>query len=417
MIRHLVLCGLGPGHMRLLAELSRQPAHQHADIGISLLTRQHRYISDAALLGMIASPLAASDPLATEHFARQASTEAERVETMVQKSGVRWISNSPQALDLANKTLLLDDGRTLRFDWLSVEPEPVQNRDLIDQSVHGARANGLFVRPREAFFKLWPQVQALAATRPLRFAVVLNLRPDPIADKHVVAPVVTETAVATQPLPLEASALPDPTGAADPLPPAPAARDAADWALEKHALEMAFALRHAFKGSAVTFITGGAALGEGLSPALQDCLRVALKKRQMTVLRDAAASISPGEVTLQSGARLACDVPLFMLVPLTPDWLTGCGLALDERQRVQTDRALRSTSHPFVFVNTQPNTAHARRLLKGLRGVIAGQRPPVVAALPDAHASLAKNTVHRVNCADGNGIVSWRNWAIESRQF
>ncbi len=417
MIRHLVLCGLGPGHMRLLAELFRQPAHQHADIGISLLTRQHRYISDAALLGMIASPLAASDPLATEHFARQASTEAERVETMVQKSGVRWISNSPQALDLANKALLLDDGRTLRFDWLSVEPEPVQNRDLIEQSVHGARANGLFVRPREAFFKLWPQVQALAATRSLRFAVVLNPRPDSFVGETLVSPFVAATAVTTQPLPLEASAPPVPTLMASALPPAPAARDADDWALEKHTLEIAFALRHAFKGCAVTLITGGAALGEGLPPALQDCIRAVLKKRQITVLRDAATAISPGEVALQSGARLACDVPLLMLGPITPDWLTGCGLALGEHRQVQTDRALRSASHPFVFINTQTTTAHARRLLQGLRRVIAGQLPPTTTALPATQASLAKNAVYRVNCADGNGIVSWRNWAIESRQF
>ena len=428
MIRHLVLCGLGPGHLQLLAHLAKQPARQHADIGISVLTRQRRYISNAALLKTLGSPRPTGDPDEVERADRQASLDAKALQDLAEKSGVRWISNTPRGLDLASKTLLLDDDRTLRFDWLSIEPEPVQNRDLIEPWLPGARANGLFVHPREAFCKLWPQVQALAATRPLRFALVLNLPPEPLAGgspktqaETVEAALATprepgETTAAaesTLPLPLEASAPAPPPFESTLLPQKPATRDAADWALEKTALEMAFALRHAFKGSAVTLITGGAQAGQGLAPALQSCLQSALRKRHITVLREGASAIAPGEVTLQSGARLACDVPLLLLTPHLPDWLSQSGLALDERHQVQTDAALRSASHSFVFVNAQAPADNARRLLQGLRGVMAG-RLAAAAALPNSHHQLGKNAVHRIHCGDGRAIVAWRQWAVES---
>ena len=416
MIRHLVLCGLGPGHLQLLAHLAKQPARQHADIGISVLTRQRRYISNAALLKTLGSPRPTDDPDEVERADRQASLDAKALQDLAEKSGVRWISNTPRGLDLASKTLLLDDDRTLHFDWLSIEPEPVQNRDLIEPWLPGARANGLFVHPREAFCKLWPQVQALAATRPLRFALVLNLPPVPLAGgapQTPLQPAAATSPESTVPLPLEASAPPPPPFEATRLPQTPTTRDAADWAFEKTALEMAFTLRHAFKGSAVTLITGGAQAGQGLAPALQSCLQSALRKRHITVLREGASAIAPGEVTLQSGARLACDVPLLLLTPQLPDWLSHSGLALDERHQVQTDAALRSASHSFVFVNAQAPADNARRLFQGLLGVMAG-RLAAAAALPNAHHQLGKNAVHRIHCGDGRAIVAWRQWAVES---
>ena len=402
MIRHLVLCGLGPGHLKLLEHLARQPTRQHADIGISLLTRQRRYISDALLLKTVGRPSAPDLEDHIDRLAQAATSQAQALEAMVQKAGVRWIEHNPQQLDPVTKTLVLDDGRTLRFDWLSIEPEPVQSRDAIDQLLPGARANGLFMHPREAFCKLWPQVQALATKRPLRFAVVLNL--------NVGLPPSTRQPTAT-------------------------------WEQEKFALELVFALQHAFKGSAVTLITGTAAVAisiQSTSPALQACLQLALKKRHITVLPDAACAIAPAEVRLQSGARLACDVPLLLLLgPRAPHWLTSSGLALNAQGQVLTDANLRSHSYPSVFVSDCASSAHpaptqARRLLRGLRGVMAG-RPPVTAASPQVTASpgapfdatahaidpafSAKNTLHRVNCGDGHSIVAWRQWAFESRNL
>ena len=410
MIRHLVLCGLGPGHLRLLAYLAQQPARSHADIGISLLTRQRRYVSDAALLKTVGSPLPADPRETLERFAHQTRTEAAQLERMAQKGGVRWVDAVPQAIDPANKTMLLDDGRTLRFDWLSVEPEAVQHRDQIDQTVAGARANGLFVRPREAFCKLWPQVQVLAAGKPLRFTLVLNLK---ASLPNGARPETQET---TLPTPLQASPQALPPPAPDPvhLPflRTSAAQATAHWASEKFALALAFAIHHAFKGSAVTLITGGAAIGEGMAPALQACVQAALKKRQITVLPDTACAIAPGEVLLQSGARLACDVPMVIYTPVLPDWLLRSGLALDAQGQLLTDRASRS-SQPHIFVNVQDTQASARQLFQGLRAVIAG-RAPAAGAVSVAQPLPSKNSVYRLDCGDGRSIVAWRNWATES---
>ena len=100
MIRHLVLCGLGPGHLQLLAHLAKQPARQHADIGISVLTRQRRYISNAALLKTLGSPRPTGDPDEVERADRQASLDAKALQDLAERSGVRWISNTPRGLDL-----------------------------------------------------------------------------------------------------------------------------------------------------------------------------------------------------------------------------------------------------------------------------------------------------------------------------
>lgn len=251
MIRHLVLVGVGPGHWRFLQGLLKRRA---ADIAITLVTRQTHYISHTALLRAVAGGLPMDDfgpPL----------------EPLLRRVNVNWLDHHALAVDTPTKMLRLDDGRELRFDWISCEPEPVQDRTQVDAQLPGARANGLFTRPREAFCKLWPQVARLAAERPLRIAVI--------------------------------------GGGASPV----------AWQHEKFAIELAFAVRQAFARSAVTLVTGGNAVAAGASTALQARVQAALKRRSITVLSDSAGGIQPGEVVLTSGARLACDVPLLALAP------------------------------------------------------------------------------------------------------
>ena len=112
MIRHLVLLGLGPGHLRLLQELLKK---RPADVAISLISRQKRYVSDAAVLQVVAGRVAAADG-------------GVLLEPLLRAATVRQLHHQVQAIDPAAKVLLLDDGRELRFDWLSLEPEPAQNR-------------------------------------------------------------------------------------------------------------------------------------------------------------------------------------------------------------------------------------------------------------------------------------------------
>jgi NADH dehydrogenase FAD-containing subunit len=316
MIRHLVLLGVGPGHWRFLQGLlKRRPA----DIAITLVTRQEHYISRADLLKAVARRLPMSD-------------SGQSLEPLLRKVNVNWLDHSAQAIDTDAKMLRLDDGRDLRFDWLSAEPEPLQDRTQIEIWLPGARANGLFTRPQEAFCKLWPQVAQLATQRPLRIAIVGGGESQPV------------------------------------------------WGQEKFAIELAFAVRQAFAGSAVTLITGGQALAASASKALQSRLLRAFKRRGITVLADGAKAIASGEVTLASGARLACDVPLLALAP---------------------------QASPFSEFETSDGNAKA--MTTRLQALMAGKPlgPP-----GDLRRGDAARQLQRIQCGDGRAILVWRDWAF-----
>jgi NADH dehydrogenase FAD-containing subunit len=129
MMKHLVLWGAGPAHMRLLARLavrSRIPA----EMVVSLVTRQRQAVDVARLLHAIA---------------RQRSLDgcATDIEPAARAAGVRLVAQKATGLDAATGHLLLDDGRTLQYDWLSVDLEPQQPRELVEAQLPGARANGL----------------------------------------------------------------------------------------------------------------------------------------------------------------------------------------------------------------------------------------------------------------------------------
>ncbi len=361
MIRHLVLLGMGPGHLLLLkALLKKRPA----DVAISLISRQKRYVGDAHLLQSVATRVAMDNC-------------GVLLEPLLRAATVRQLHHHVKAVDPAAKVLLLDDGRELRFDWLSLEPEPAQRRDALEAALPGARANGLFIRPREAFCALWPRVAELAAARPLSLAVICGSPP------------------AKAPTPAESK---------------PVA-----WADEKFAIELAFAVRRACGGSAVTLITGGQPVADGRHPALQSCLQTALKQRRITVLVDAASGIQSGEVVLRSGARLSCDVPLLALDAAPPTWLADSGLALDAQGQVAVDAANRSTSHPHVHAHgswpASKSMPSARQLAANLCAVM-DQKPPPQGRPARKPQALAP--AQWLDTADGRAVLGWRGWAWQS---
>lgn len=367
MIRHLVLLGLGPGHQLLLRSLRKK---RPADIAISLLTRQERAISTTQLLSAVSGRVPVADC-------------GLELEPLVRQSGVRWLDQQVRAIDPSAKLLLLDDGRELRFDWLSLEPEPAQNRDQIERGLPGARANGLFVRPHEAFCKLWPRVVELATQRPLRLAVVGGQAG-------------SQAGEVTAPLPLK--------GDGDAL--------QTCWLDDKFAIELAFAVRQAFKDSAVTLITGGAPVAAEASPALQRSIHGALKKRRITVLADAASAIQNGEIILGTGARLACEVPLLALQPNAHLLAGASGLALDEAGFVKVDAAQRSTSHTHVFAAEHDNAETAPALAASLLAVMEDKMPPLRKQAGNQGSAWRAQVVR---CSDGQAIASLGNWAWSGR--
>jgi len=62
-------------------------------------------------------------------------------------------------------------------------------------------------------------------------------------------------------------------------------------------------------------------------------------------------SIEPGPLVIAGTARQQFDLVLWATGPAPLPWLRSSGLALDEAGFVRVDRALRSTSHPYVLAS------------------------------------------------------------------
>ena len=64
---------------------------------------------------------------------------------------------------------------------------------------------------------------------------------------------------------------------------------------------------HGHAGARFTLVTGGAEVATGYAPGVQRRVLRQLRRRGITVLREACVGVGPGEVVLGNGARLACD--------------------------------------------------------------------------------------------------------------
>ncbi len=275
--RKLLLLGAGPAHMRVLRCWANTPL---PGVQITLVTNP----ADAWYAPRVAGFVAG-------HWSAEACQWA--LEPQVHRSGVHGLRAHVRALDTDARTVLLDDGTTLSFDWLSINLPGEQNREFLDASMPGAREHALFVHPLATFCTLWPQVLAMAQARPLRFTVV---------------------------------------GAG------------------LSGCEIAMALQHRLPQARVTLLTGLHPPLARSAPALQARVLHAMKKRKITVLQDRALGVTADTVRLGCGALLASDVTVMATGIQPPNWLARSGLAQDAQGRLALDEYQRSNSHPNVFV-------------------------------------------------------------------
>lgn len=329
--RQLLLLGAGHAHIHVLSTLA---AHPLPGVQVSLVAPYPRQMYSGMVPGFVAGRYTLDECVIA-------------LEPLLRGSGVRWLQQHVSGLDARQQTVQLDDGSTLHYDSLSIDPGPLQNRALLESKLPGARAHGLFLRPSESFAALWPQVAAMADARPLRFTVIGG----------------------------------DTTGA-----------------------EVAMALRQRFAASSVTLLSGAQGLAVGLPASFQARLLAALKTRRITVLPDHAAVLQPGEVTLGSGAGLACDVPLICTGPHAAPWLAQSGLALDDAGFVATDRSLRCSSHPEVFSAGPYN--HHRTLAHNLRAAVQGT--PLRSTPPGSGLQL-------LSCGDHGALALWGHRSAQGR--
>ncbi len=286
------------------------------------------------------------------------------IEPMIRAAGLTWLQRSVVGLDANRRRVKLDDGTELAYHWLSVNTGAVQDRDQIERVLPGAREHGLFVRPFASLGVLWPKVIELAAARSLRIAVV---------------------------------------GGGD------------------SGIELAMAMRQRLPQVALTLVAGQACVAADQPADMRERLARALKQRRIDVLPDRAVRLDSAELTLASGARLACDVAVIATGVSAPAWLHGSGLALDAQGFASVDACHRSSSHANVFATGDVSTR--------LDGLLPRNGRAAMGAGPRLAANLAAVTSGRLAsayippaaplkllaCGDGRAIASWGRHVVQGR--
>ena len=344
--RQLLLLGAGHAHVHVLSQMAQSP---WAGAQVTLIAPYDRQLYSGMVPGFVAGHYALEDCVIP-------------LEPLVRRSGIRWIQSGVRTMDTTTQTVTLDNGSVLRYDWLSINTGPVQNRALIEQTMPGAREHALFIRPIEAFGVLWPKVVEMAKIKPLRVAVVG-------------------------------------AGAAG--------------------IELAMAVRKRLPQAAVTLLCGDTPLGAGYTERVQERIKAALNRRKITLLPDSAAGIRPGEVVLATGATLACDVPIIATGAQAPDWLLASGLVLDLEGFVAVDACQRSTSHPQVFAAGDVSTRSDRMLARS--GVYAVRTGPAlamnlaatIAGLPLTEHQPPDKTLNIISCGNRYAIASWGKYSAQ----
>lgn len=346
--RELVLLGAGHSHVQVLAHLARHPM---LGARVTLVAPHPQQLYSGMVPGFVAGHYALDDCMIP-------------LEPLVRRAGVRWLRRSVKALDADSTSVLLDDGSTLQYSWLSVNTGPVQNRTLMERDMPGVREHGLFVRPIESFGQLWPQILEMARSKPLRIAVIG-------------------------------------AGAAG--------------------IELAMAVRHRLPDAAITLIAGPTPLAANYATGVQRKLQHALRQRRITVLQDVALGLNGHEVRLGCGADLACDVPLIATAAQPAPWLAGSGLATDPQGFIAVDACQRSTSHPQVFAVGDISTRMDRALARsGVYAVRAGPALAINLAAAVANQPLKphqppEKTLNLLSCGNRYAVASWGNYSAQGR--
>ncbi len=277
------------------------------------------------------------------------------------RAGARFVQAAAARLDAGARRLRLADGRELGYAVLSVDIGAVMDRDAIP----GAREHGVFVRPIEHFLQQWPALLDRARRQALELAVVGG-------------------------------------GAAG--------------------LELALALRYRLAAQArVGLVTGGAPLLASYPAAVRRLGLAALKRNGVALFEQSCRRVAADSLSLDSGARLACDVAVLAIGGTAPQWLATSGLALDEGGFIATGATLQSTSHAEVFAaGDVASRADAPRPRSGVYAVRAG---PALAL--NLRRFVSGGTLQRylpqarslnlLACGEQRAIVAWGRIAAEGR--
>lgn len=337
--KHLVLIGAGRAHMLVLKGLARR---RRSDLAVTLVTPAPYYIAPDLLPAYVAGDQTLDDiriPL----------------DDLVEASGVAFAPAHVHSLDPHGRRIQLSTGDALPYDVLSINMEPLVERDLMEQRIPGSRENALFTHPAEMFVRLWPQLLAMAQQQPTQVAIVAS---------------------------------------------------------DLRGIELAMAAAHAIAtphGSRVTLVIGSEPVLERLPAALQRKLAQRLEQLAITTLRDDCTAIQPQAVHLAGGATLACDAPIVTMASDTPLWLSQSGIETDESGQPLLNERLQSNSHRQIFVAPHHPPMEAGDALEAnLLAALAGSAFKKVPLRP--------RRLPVVNCGSQHAIASWGNLSLAGHE-
>jgi NADH dehydrogenase FAD-containing subunit len=353
-IKKLLLLGAGQAHLDVLASLGR---HRPGNLDVTLLTPYPHQTCNGMAPGFVAGHHSEDDC----HIA---------LAPLVHAAGARWVPGRCSGIDTAARTVQVTTAAQgpahapaqIPYDLLSIDTGQVLDRARLETEMPGAAMHALPLRPIEAFTALWPQVMAFAQSQAVSLAVV---------------------------------------GA------------------EADGIELVFAAEqgiraHGMPGARFTLITGGTEVGSTLPAGVRQRVLRQLKRRGITVLREACTGIHQGEVHLGNGARLACDVPLLAIGTHPPAWLQGCGLALSESGHVLVNACQQSASHANVFAAGDVASRADLPPQPRSSGYTLRADPPLAHNLLAAHEGQVlqphhppRQTLTLLSCGAGHAIASF----------
>lgn len=283
-MKHLVLLGADHVHVHLLARLAQRARKAPLPFRVTLIAPYPHLVDAAMLPGLVAG-----------HYNLSQCSVA--LDGLLKASGVNYVQGRGTHIDAAHQSLVVNtatSSTSLDYDVLSVNTEPVMEREPIEKTRPGAREHALFLRPINAFPALWERLQTLATHQALRIAVI---------------------------------------GA------------------EAAGVELAFAIRQRLPHCAVTLVCGGAAPLPHCPEGLQQRVLRQLKACGITVLPQSCTAIGADHIVLDHVTALTCDAPVLTLGAQAPRWLARSGLELDEGGSIAVNRFQQSSSHPQVFAS------------------------------------------------------------------
>jgi pyridine nucleotide-disulfide oxidoreductase family protein len=347
-MKRLVLLGGGHAHVQVLQRLAR---HRPPQTQVVLISPAARALYSGMLPGWVAG-----------HY-RLEQLQID-LPALARAAGAEWAEGRAVALDAAQRSVTLADGRVAEYDLLSLNTGSEPRRDAIP----GAREHALFVRPLEPFVPLMQRLLELSHGRRLQIGVIGG-------------------------------------GAAG--------------------FELVCALAYRLKREAGTadhrlsLITGPLAALAGYPPAVVRRARSALAALGVSVIEQACCAIESDRLHLADGATLACDAPVVVTGASAPGWLAGSGLTLDAEGFVATNASLQSASHLDVFaagdVASRQDVQHPRSGVHAVRAgpVLAENLLRALGGTPLQEHQPPRRTLNLLSCGDRRAIAHWGGWSAE----